>query len=89
MARDLGQERPVGGDHPQELLLGADEVVIWTDVSGVLTADPRLVPEARPVEHLTYAEASELADSDEPVTMKVSLSPVDSDSQGLAGSVSR
>ena len=41
--------------------VGAEEVQIWTDVSGVLTADPRLVPEARPVEHLTYAEASELA----------------------------
>lgn len=41
--------------------VGAEEVQIWTDVSGVLTADPRLVPEARPVEHLTYAEANELA----------------------------
>ena len=41
--------------------VGAEEVQIWTDVSGVLTADPRLVPDARPVEHLTYAEASELA----------------------------
>ena len=41
--------------------LGAEEVEIWTDVSGVLTADPRIVPTARPVEHLTYAEASELA----------------------------
>jgi aspartate kinase len=41
--------------------VGAEEVEIWTDVSGVLTADPRLVPEARPVEQLTYAEASELA----------------------------
>lgn len=41
--------------------VGADVVEIWTDVSGVLTADPRIVPEARPVEHLTYAEASELA----------------------------
>lgn len=41
--------------------LDAEEVEIWTDVSGVLTADPRLVPEARPVERLTYAEASELA----------------------------
>jgi aspartate kinase len=41
--------------------IGADEVQIWTDVSGVLTADPRVVPEARPVERLTYAEASELA----------------------------
>ena len=41
--------------------IGAEEVEIWTDVSGVLTADPRLVPEARPVASLTYAEASELA----------------------------
>lgn len=41
--------------------IDAEEVEIWTDVSGVLTADPRLVPEARPVGALTYAEASELA----------------------------
>ncbi len=41
--------------------LGAEEVEIWTDVSGVLTADPRIVPEAQPVKALTYAEASELA----------------------------
>jgi len=41
--------------------LGVREVEIWTDVSGVLTADPRIVPEAQPVERLTYAEASELA----------------------------
>ena len=41
--------------------LGAEEVEIWTDVSGVLTADPRLVPHAQPVDALTYAEASELA----------------------------
>jgi len=41
--------------------LEAQEVEIWTDVSGVLTADPRIVPAARPVATLTYAEASELA----------------------------
>lgn len=41
--------------------VSAKEVEIWTDVSGVLTADPRLVPEARPVGQLTYSEASELA----------------------------
>ena len=41
--------------------VSAEEVEIWTDVSGVLTADPRMVPDARPVERLTYAEASELA----------------------------
>lgn len=41
--------------------LSAEEVEIWTDVSGVLTADPRIVPAARPVDQLTYAEAGELA----------------------------
>jgi aspartate kinase len=41
--------------------LGADEIQIWTDTSGLLSADPRIVPEARPVPHLSFAEASELA----------------------------
>jgi aspartate kinase len=41
--------------------VGAEEVEIWKDVDGVLTADPRIVPHARPVERMTYAEASELA----------------------------
>ena len=42
-------------------LLQADEVTIWTDVDGVMTADPRLVPGARVIPRLTYAEAVELA----------------------------
>ncbi|MDJ0522754.1 MAG: aspartate kinase [Planctomycetota bacterium] len=53
-----------GSDYTATIIgraLGVEEVEIWTDVSGVLTADPRIVSEARPVEHLTYAEASELA----------------------------
>lgn len=41
--------------------LGASEIQIWTDVDGMLTADPRLVPEARVVPELSFAEASELA----------------------------
>src|SRR5262245_50635283 len=41
--------------------VGAEEVEIWKDVDGVLTADPRIVPHAKPVDRLTYAEASELA----------------------------
>lgn len=41
--------------------LGADEVWIWTDVSGVLTADPRLVSGARTLADLSYDEATELA----------------------------
>ncbi|HVB33581.1 MAG TPA: aspartate kinase [Patescibacteria group bacterium] len=42
-------------------LLRANEVTIWTDVDGVMTADPRLVPGARVIPRLTYAEAVELA----------------------------
>jgi len=42
-------------------VLGADEVQIWTDVDGVMTADPRLVKKARSIPALSIAEASELA----------------------------
>ena len=42
-------------------LLEAREIVIWTDVDGVLSADPRLVPEARVIDTLSYNEAMELA----------------------------
>jgi aspartate kinase len=41
--------------------LGVDEIQIWTDVDGMLTADPRIVPQPRVVPQLTFAEASELA----------------------------
>jgi aspartate kinase len=41
--------------------LDADEIQIWTDVDGMLTADPRIVPQPRLVPQLTFAEASELA----------------------------
>ncbi len=41
--------------------LGADECHIYTDVEGVYTADPRLVPEARRLEHLTYEEMLEMS----------------------------
>ena len=41
--------------------LNAREIQIWTDVTGVLTADPRVVPNAQTVERLSYAEAAELA----------------------------
>jgi aspartokinase/homoserine dehydrogenase 1 len=42
-------------------LLGADEIVIWTDVPGVLSADPRRVPDATVIDSLSYNEAMELA----------------------------
>ena len=41
--------------------LAASEIQIWTDVDGMLTADPRVVPNPRVVPQLTFAEASELA----------------------------
>ena len=42
-------------------LLEAAEIHIWTDVDGVLSADPRRVPEARVIDTLSYDEAMELA----------------------------
>lgn len=53
-----------GSDYSAAILgaaLDADEIQIWTDVDGVLTADPRIVQNARPVPELTYSEAAELA----------------------------
>jgi aspartokinase/homoserine dehydrogenase 1 len=42
-------------------LLGAKEIHIWTDVDGVLSADPRRVPDATVIDSLSYNEAMELA----------------------------
>jgi bifunctional aspartokinase / homoserine dehydrogenase 1 len=53
-----------GSDYSATILgaaLDADEVIIWTDVEGVLTADPRLVSEARTIPEISYREAAELA----------------------------
>jgi aspartate kinase len=41
--------------------VGADEIQIWTDVDGMLTADPRIIPQPRLVPRLSFAEAAELA----------------------------
>jgi aspartate kinase len=53
-----------GSDYTATILgdcLDADEVWIWTDVDGVMTADPRMVPDARVIPVLSYSEVSELA----------------------------
>jgi len=53
-----------GSDYSAAILgacLGMDEIQIWTDVDGMLTADPRIVPQPRVVPQLSFAEASELA----------------------------
>jgi aspartate kinase len=53
-----------GSDYSATILgavLNATDVIIWTDVDGVLTADPRLVSEARTIREISYNEAAELA----------------------------
>src|SRR5712692_3564929 len=53
-----------GSDYSAAIIgaaLDAREIQIWTDVSGVLTADPRVVPAARTIPVLSYQEAAELA----------------------------
>ena len=53
-----------GSDYTASLLaagLGAEQVEIWTDVDGVLTADPRKVTRAFTIPRLTYAEAMEMS----------------------------
>ncbi|MGO9482379.1 MAG: aspartate kinase, partial [Candidatus Kryptoniota bacterium] len=42
-------------------LVGASEIQIWTDVDGVLTADPSIIPDARRIKKMSFNEASELA----------------------------
>ena len=53
-----------GSDYSAGILgavLPADDVWIWTDVDGVMSADPRAVPSARTISELTYREIAELA----------------------------
>lgn len=53
-----------GSDYSATILggaLDAEEIVIWTDVDGVMTADPRLVRSARLLREISYNEAAELA----------------------------
>ena len=53
-----------GSDYSASLLgaaMGAEAIEIWTDVDGMLTADPRVVPGARLIERIRFDEASELA----------------------------
>jgi aspartate kinase len=53
-----------GSDYSATILgasLRADDVIIWTDVDGILTADPRLIRDASTIPEISYREASELA----------------------------
>lgn len=53
-----------GSDYSASLFgaaLGASEIQIWSDVSGIMSADPSICPQAHPIEQLNFEEASELA----------------------------
>jgi len=68
-----------GSDYSATILgaaLDASEVVIWTDVNGVLTADPRMVSEAATLDEVSYIEAGELAFFGAKVLHPMTLRPV-------------
>ncbi len=54
-----------GGSDYTATILGAsldvNEIVIWSDVDGIMTADPRIIPEAKVIKQLSYDEAAEMA----------------------------
>jgi aspartate kinase len=68
-----------GSDYSATILgaaLDADEVIIWTDVDGLMTADPRLVPGVATISELSYREAAELAHFGAKVLHPKTLRPV-------------
>jgi aspartate kinase len=53
-----------GSDYSASIIgscVKAEEIQIWTDVNGVMTADPRIVPEARVLDRVSYKEAAEMS----------------------------
>jgi len=71
----LGRE---GSDYSATLLgeaFSASEVFIWTDVAGVATCDPRIVPSAKFIEQLSYDHASRLAQFGAKVLFERTLEP--------------
>jgi aspartate kinase len=53
-----------GSDYSASIIgscVKAEEIQIWTDVNGVMTADPRMVPEARVLDRVSYKEAAEMS----------------------------
>jgi len=68
-----------GSDFSASILaavLDAAELWIWTDVDGIMTADPRLVPDASILEEVTYSEAAELAYNGAKVLHPRTLAPL-------------
>src|SRR5205823_4139867 len=53
-----------GSDYSASIIgssIKAEEIQIWTDVNGVMTADPRIVPDARVLDRVSYKEAGEMS----------------------------
>jgi aspartokinase/homoserine dehydrogenase 1 len=68
-----------GSDFSASILaaaLDASELWIWTDVDGIMTADPRLVPDAAVLDEVTYREAAELAYAGAKVLHPRTLAPL-------------
>jgi len=57
-------------------LLDAEELQIWTDVSGMMTADPKLSPNAKPIPEISYQEAMELSHFGAKVLYPPTIQPV-------------
>jgi aspartokinase/homoserine dehydrogenase 1 len=68
-----------GSDYTAAILaaqLNASVLEIWTDVDGFMTADPRVVPTAKVIDHLTYIEAMELCNFGAKVVYPPTIYPV-------------
>src|SRR5262249_48906108 len=68
-----------GSDFSASILAAAVDAVelwIWTDVDGIMSADPRSVPKARVLDELTYNEAAELAYNGAKVLHPRTLAPL-------------
>ncbi|WP_374459976.1 bifunctional aspartate kinase/homoserine dehydrogenase I [Chryseobacterium taeanense] len=68
-----------GSDYTAAIIasaINADELQIWTDVSGMMTSDPRLVSNAKPIPEISYAEAMELSHFGAKVLYPPTIQPV-------------
>lgn len=68
-----------GSDYTAAILaaaLDAEALEIWTDVDGFMTADPRVIPTAYPIDELSYAEAMELCNFGAKVVYPPTIYPV-------------
>ncbi|MDI9619832.1 MAG: aspartate kinase [Candidatus Nezhaarchaeota archaeon] len=68
-----------GSDYTATIIgaaLGFDEVWVWKDVEGIMTADPKIVPNAKPIPKISYEEATELAYFGAKVLHPLALKPL-------------